>query len=131
MIVEELRWISEDLLREADEAMPLFGGSNKKRWMAQYLDEVVNQDGSLLDTYLAYESKDEVLSSLEEEYIAAGHPKAEHQIPEKNDPDAKTHKEMDPMMDDRPAQPEYIDEAPEFHPGDLSTPVNEKWNSRS
>ncbi|MCD7978891.1 MAG: hypothetical protein LUG51_17780 [Tannerellaceae bacterium] len=130
MIIEELRWLSEDLFKEADEAIPLIGGANKKRWMAQRLDEIIGQGGTLLDQFLRYESKDEVVDRLDKEYDVAGHPKVDNLIPEKEDPDAKTWTEMDPMRNDRPVQPEYVDEGPEFQPGDLSEPGNKTYNCR-
>ncbi|GEM_PF-2377661 len=68
MTIKDLETIAADLYKNAEEAMPLVGGADKKEWMARRLDEIVETKEPALNCLLSYDITSEVLEYLEKDY---------------------------------------------------------------
>lgn len=68
MTIENLKTLAADLYKKAEEAIPIVGGADKKEWMADRLEQIVEAQEPALDCLLGYETTSEVLDFLEKEY---------------------------------------------------------------
>ncbi len=68
MTINDLEMMSAYLYKEAEEAIPIVGGADKKDWIARRIDEIVEEKGYRLDELLSCETPDDVMVILDAQY---------------------------------------------------------------
>jgi len=68
MLIEDLKTLEADLIKQSEEAVPIIGDGNKKEWMANHLEYILDEDGEALQCLLRFDLKSDVIEYLEKEY---------------------------------------------------------------
>jgi len=68
MTIENLKTVSAELYKAAEEAIPVLGNGDKKQWMSDRLNEIIEKKEPILKCLLGYKTTAEVLDLLDKEY---------------------------------------------------------------
>jgi len=101
MTIQDLEVLAADLYKAAEEDSPIFGHTAKKEWMAKKLEQDIEDDGTMLGHYLAYDDVEGVLNDLEQQYENNKHPKDEDELTVKDRIKDKKEEMKDKVSDRR------------------------------
>lgn len=68
MLLEDLKTLEADLIKQSEEAVPIIGDGDKKEWMANRLENIMDEDGEALQCLLRFNLRSDVIDYLEKEY---------------------------------------------------------------
>lgn len=68
MTIEDLKTLAAEWYKSAEEAIPVVGDGDKKEWMSNRLNEIVENEEPVLNCLLGYDTTSEVTDLMEKEY---------------------------------------------------------------